>query len=178
MSEETKPTRKEPVMQPPRIVQVDGPQPQLGMPADAIPTNPTGKKLVKSKKEIEAEERARAVPVTKKILSPVEIAEINARRIEDLDRNARTTRNSEQAPEYDMEWFKLVGGTLVTIAWLQTAISVSGYISSETTMSPQKIRGLTMSWNPELGGLLCKVTTVTGSKTLLIPSANVKAMEI
>ncbi len=178
MSEEVK-IRKEPVLQPMRVVQVEGPQPMLGMPApgrDVAPNNPTGKKLVKSKKDIEAEARAQSKPVSKPLLSPTEIANINATRINDLDRNTKLARNQEQAPEYDLGWLKETGGQLVTIAWLQTAISISGYISSESTFSPQKIRGLTMSWKSD--GLLCKIQNQSGTKILLIPAANVKAMEL
>lgn len=174
MSEELK--RKEPVLQPMRIVQVDGPQPQLGLPSspDSTPTNPTGKKLVKSKKEIEAEQRTQAKP--KPLKTSVEIANSNAEIISNLDRNAKIARNVEQAPEYDLDWVKSTGGELVLVAFLQTSVSYSGYISGEQSFSAQKIRGLTMSWTNE--GLRCLIKSIHGTKSFLIPGANVKLMEL
>lgn len=175
--EDIKPPRKEPIMQPMRVVQVpESPVSAVSTSVDKTPNNPTGKKLVKGKKEIEAEIRMKSKPVAKPILPAHVIAENNARLIDDLDRNTKTGRNVEQAPDYDLDWVKETGGRLITIAWLQTAVSVSGFISSESTFSPQKIRGLTMSWSTD--GLLCKIDNTNGVKILLIPSANVKIMEI
>jgi hypothetical protein len=186
MSDETfeKPPRKEPVLQPMRVVQVpDVPVTSVSTSPvpnkEAVPTDDKGNKLVMGKKEYEKIKKAKAVPYHKPITPTASIVEANAKIIEDLDRNAKLGRNSaEQAPEYDYDWLKKVGGKHAVIAWLQTPISVSGFISSESTFSPQKIRGLTMSWQnneSEYGqGLLYKIENTNGNMVHFIPSSNVK----
>ncbi len=181
---ETKPQRPEPVLQPMKIVQVSGPAPSLGMPANVnIPDPKPGSKLpvekkslVRSKKEIEAEQR-RAKPnagIPYNFPGP----ETNTAIVgSDLDRNksARINLNAEQQPEYDEQWLECIDGIPVSRAWLQTAVSISGYISSEGSFTSQNIRGLTMTWKD--GSLWCQIIAKGIPKTFLIPSANIKIME-
>ncbi len=176
MSEEIKPQRPEPVLQPMKIVQVDEStipkQPEGDVPRDA-----KGKKLVMSKKEIEAKKLQASAPKPSLLHRSEAIVQANQQVISDLDRNAKSARNDNQAPEFDEEWLAKIGGRIVHVAWLQTSVSISGYVSSETTFSPQKIMGLTMSWSND--GLLCKIDNNRNpSIEILIPAANVKCMVV
>ncbi len=187
MSDETKPSRPEPKLQPMRIVNV----PETNTPSEpsVVPglTNDKGKKLVLGKKEYEMKKanKAKQKPNIKQsnyhmpLKSDQQIQEANNKVIDDLDRNAKLNRAQEDfAPEYDTSWLTTMGGTQVTVAWLQTAISVAGFISSETTLSnaSQKIRGLTMTWVND--SLWCSINNSNGKKLLIIPAANVKCMSV
>lgn len=182
MSDDIKVDRPEPKLQPMRIVQVPDLPAVAVQPApgrEVTPNNPTGKKLVMSKKELEAAKRAEQkskpngnIPfIHTDVVPSYEDIMRN-----DADRNTKLARNQEHISEIDESWLKEVGGRSVSIAWLQTAVSVSGFVSSETTFSSQKIRGLTMSWTTD--GLLCKIDNVSGIKILLVPAANVKCMSL
>lgn len=184
MSEnENKPERPDPVLQPMRIVQVaesELSQPGMSGPPIATPTNPKGKKLVMSKKDIEAAARAKAEsePTLKpkpNMNIPYNFPGPDTITIDNSARNARANRNVEQLAEYDEDWLAKTGGQPVARAWLQTAVSISEFISSEASFTPQKIRGLTMSWFPE--GLKCQIKTHKNTGVFFIPSANVKIME-
>jgi hypothetical protein len=190
MSDQEQPKqRPEPVLQPMRVVHVDGPQalpfnPTLDIQLDQsapgqaparTPLNPTGKKLNMSKREIEAVKRFKAkAPQAIPIKSEAEILESNARRIDDLDRNTRTGITPDLMPKYDYDWLESVGGKHVSTAWLQTAISISGFVNSESTFAYNKIKGMTMSWFPD--GLMCIIDNSSGIKEIFVPSANVKCL--
>lgn len=170
--------RPEPVLQPMKIIQAPE-TPEFKPPTDSegnpIPLDRKGKKLVMSKKEYEAAKAAK--PKAPILIASDAVIAANREVISNLDRNAKVTSNDNQAPEFDQEWLKEVGGKPVSVAWLQTGVSVSGYVSSETTFSPQKIKGLTMSWGVD--GLLCKIDNKRiASITLLIPAANVKILAL
>jgi hypothetical protein len=176
MSDDTKPVRPEPVLQKMRIVQVpDSPAP-AGAPV-VTPTNPTGKKLVMSKKEIEAAKRAES-KAKPNMGIPYVFPDANTNTTpgpDDSIRNARSNRNVEQLPDYDEAWLKSMGGEAVSRAWLQTAVSISGFIGSESSFTSQNINGLTMTWKNET--LICQIKKTNGTKVFVVPSANVKIME-
>jgi hypothetical protein len=179
MSDELeKPARPEPKLQPMRIVQVpDTPVIPTAPGREVTPNNPTGKKLVMSKKEIEAAKRAKAKPSGNiPFIHTDAVPTRDQILMGDAERNSRLARNIEQAPEIDTEWLKEIGGEPTELAWLQTAISVSGFISSDTTLSSQKIRGLSMSWMGD--GLRCQIKNHKGCKQFFIPAANVKIFEV
>lgn len=166
--------RPEPILQPMRVVQVPDLPPVSSAIPSVTPNNPTGKKLVMGKKEIEAATRAKKpkAPTPFVYKSDQEVQASNLARIDDLDRNTKTGVVENQLPEYDWDWINSIEGKHVSIAWLQTPISISGFVSSETTMSPQKIRGLSMVWNGE--DLLFKIENTNGVFKGFIPGANVK----
>lgn len=182
---DTKPPRPEPVLQPMRIVQVDGPAPLLGMPTNLnIPDPKPGSKipvekkaLVRSKKDIEKEQRE--INKSKPNMNiPYNFPGSDTNTTiatHDLARNNRVALNSEQSPDYDEAWLKSIGGIPVSRAWLQTAVSISGYVSSESSFTSQNIHGLTMAWKNET--LYCQIIAKGVAKIFVIPSANVKIME-
>jgi hypothetical protein len=185
MSEETKPPRKEPVLQPMRVVNVDGPAPSLGMPVNLnIPDPKPGSKipvekkaLVRSKKEIEAAQRSES-KAKPNMGIPYVFPDANTNTTpgpDDSIRNAKSNRNIEQLPDYDEEWLESTGGEPVSRAWLQTAVSISGFIGSESSFTSQNINGLTMTWKNET--LICQIKKTNGTKVFVVPSANVKIME-
>jgi len=91
-----------------------------------------------------------------------------------FDRNAKKFRNINNAPEYDEQWLEIMDGAPVSRAWLQTAVSISGFINSEASFNSQQIHGLTMVWN---NGLYCKIKNNNGSKCFFVPEANIKILE-
>jgi hypothetical protein len=183
--------RPEPVLQPMKIVGEYVPAPVFnpgviedgtaapGQPPARTAHNPLGKKLNMSRREIEAAARMKARPPNPfPIKSTEEIQLANQTRIDDLDRNTRSGDVRVSGPVYDMDWLDNVGGLHITTAWVHSAISISGFVSSETTLTATnlKLQGLTMSWQQDLGGLLCKIQHTGGIKMILIPAANIRYM--
>lgn len=175
-----KPPRKEPVLQEMRIVQVaEQPVTAVSTSVDRTPNNPKGIKLVQSKKEREAAEKAKTrltkspLPIIK---TTEQIIEANNARIDGLDRNAKIDRGAQQPLEWDLEWLKATKGVHIKTAWLQTAFSIANFVSSADVLDPYRMKGLTMSWRPD--GLYCVITNNYGSKKFLVPPGNIKAMAL
>ena len=207
MSDE-KPSRPIPELQQMKIVQVDGPAPQLGMPSQTIEPNlntagpnvnamnPKGVRLVMSKRELDAKKRLEGLKSGKIVAPPVvnnpaplpeeqhPAPNVNIPYVfpeapagtTTYDRNAKAFRNREKAAYFNEDWIQnYPEAKVVSRAWLQTPVSISGFVSSEASFNSQQIHGLTMVW--ENNSLICEIKNPQGTKTFLVPEANVKILE-
>ena|ERR1700722_14224418 len=159
-------SRPEPTFQPMRIVDASKTSNPNPAPAAAsAPVDSKGKKLVRSKKEIEAEKKS--VKPNRPIPTPATAIPAPP----EFDRNAKpATVQYEESSEFPSEWSSN-GYTRVYRAWLQTPIDISGVLSSETTFVPGlKLPGLVMASDGK--ELFIKVKGLFIS----VPYANVKCM--
>ena len=174
--------RKEPVLQPMRIVQTgdNSPAPQVAINAQGIINPP--KQTAKVIEEVKSPRRFREESKTKALVSN-DMGQPAQPAPEGFDRNAAATSNHRNEPVFEYgdpvypDHSVFSSPFNIEIAWLQTPVSVSGFVNSESTFWINKIRGLTMTWIP-LQGLAYRIENQAGVYNGFIPEANVKNIKI
>ncbi len=178
--------RKEPVLQPMRIVDTGdhSPAPTVAVSAQGIVLPPKAKappviEDVKSPRRFREEPKKTAL-VSNDMGQPAQPAP------EGFDRNATAAKHRNEPqfeygdPVYpDISRLATENDTAlhVEIAWLQTPVSVSGFINSESTFWINKIRGLTMTLIPGKG-LAYRIENQAGVFNGWVESANIKNVKI
>lgn len=174
--------RKEPVLQPMRIVDTGdhSPAPTVAVSAQGIILPPKAK-APPVIEDVKSPRRFREAPKTKALVSN-DMGQLAVPAPEDFDRNA-TASNHRNEPVYEYgdpvypDHTKFLAPFNVEIAWLQTPVSVSGFINSESTFWINKIRGLTMTWIPNQG-LAYRIENQAGTYSGFIPEANIKNIKV
>lgn len=175
-------TRKEPVLQPMRIVDTGdhSPAPTVAISAQGIilPPKASAPTIIE---DVKSPRRFREAPKKTALVSN-DMGKLAEPAPEGFNRNASASANrSEIVYEYGDPVYpdhtKFLAPFNVEIAWLQTPVSVSGFINSESTFWINKIRGLTMTWIPSQG-LAYRIENQAGVYTGFIPEANVKNIKI
>jgi hypothetical protein len=171
--------RKEPILQPMRVVDTGdhSPAPQIAVTAQGIiaapkPAAPPIIEDVKSPRRFREAPRKTAL-VSNDIGQPAQPAP------ESFNRNA-PGKQEEQFNYSNLlypETAQFDGPINVEIAWLQTPVSVSGFITSESTFWINKIRGLTMTFIPGKG-LAYRIENQAGVFNGFIPEANIKNVKV
>jgi hypothetical protein len=175
--------RKEPVLQPMRIVDTGdhSPAPTVAISAQGTVLPPKAKappviEEVKSPRRFREEPKKTAL-VSNNIGLSAEPAP------EGFNRNASVAAKHRNEPVFEYgdpvypDHSKFSTPFNVEIAWLQTPVSVSGFVNSESTFWINKIRGLTMTWIP-MQGLAYRIENQAGVYNGFIPEANVKNIKV
>ncbi len=179
----SKSARREPVLQPMRIVDTGSSEPaaKLAMTAQGIVLPPKAK-APPVIEDVKSPRRFREEPKNKGLVSN-DMGQPAVPPPADFDRNAGATSKHRNEPVYEYgdpvypDHTKLLAPFNIEIAWLQTPVSVSGFINSESTFWINKIRGLTMTWVPQQG-LMYRIENQAGIYNGFIPEANVKNIKI
>jgi hypothetical protein len=171
--------RKEPVLQPMRIVDTGdhSPAPAIAVSAQGIVLPPKAK-APPVIEDVKSPRRFREEPKTKSLVN-IDMGQPATPPPEGFDRNPVGSKNEpiEYGDQVYPDHTKFSAPFNIEIAWLQTPVSVSGFVNSESTFWINKIRGLTMTWIPNQG-LAYRIENQAGIYNGFIPEANIKNIKI
>jgi hypothetical protein len=162
-------SRAIPELQPMKVIQI--PVPDVSSVTTSVlesgpeQTTKLGGKTM-SKKEHEKQLALKEQAEIQRRIAQVSTLDLPPIPLEERNLKSRIPMMTNDQAEFPKEW---AGLRRVYRAWLQTPISISGIVSSETTLTPDKLQGLIMALDPA-DGLLIQYKGIE----IFVPAANVK----